>query len=330
MAESRVLDIAPASTRGTLLTALLPTLGAAGVDCSEARLSGILGHAFTFSMARGGGDVWQLANIEWCFFFRELDLLPLRFARFDAVLRGGRPAPTPEELRHMKETTWIKVVEGIERGVPSIAWGAMTLEQRETGIPGFEWNLLIGYDERNRTYRVRHLPHEPAWDVPFDGFGYCDPVQWYHVMTPAESQTVDDGDVRTRALRQAIEYAEGKRFDPGSGCNPVEAIGFSAYELWKESLLRGSADPRASLAHTSYLGWARTQAAGFVRELGLGEAGENYVTEVAALRKLEELCRGASERGSFQGAEIREAARLLDDALLAERKAIRRLGSALG
>jgi hypothetical protein len=330
MAESRVLDIAPASTRGTLLTALLPTLRAAGVDCSEARLAGILGHAFTFSMARGGGEVWQLANIEWCFFFRELDLLPLRFVRFDAVLRGGRPAPTPDELRQMKERTWIEVVAGIDRGVPSIAWGAMTLEQRESGIPGFEWNLLIGYHERNRTYQVRHLPHEPSWDVPFDGFGYCDPVQWYHVMTPAEPQAVDDGDVRTRALSQAIEYAEGKRFDPGSGCNPVGAIGFSAYELWKESLLRGSADPRASLSHATYLAWARTQAAGFLRELGLGEAAENYDTEVAALRKLEELCRGASGRGAFQASEIWEAARFLDDAILAERRAIQRLSSALG
>jgi hypothetical protein len=325
MAESRVLDVGPASTRGTLMTALLPTLGAAGLACSEARLAGILGHAFTFSMARGGGEVWQTANIEWCFFFRELDLLPLRFVSFDAVLRGGRPAPTPDELRQMKERTWTRVVEGIDRGMPSIAWGAMTLEQRESGIPGFEWNLLVGYDERNRTYRARHLPHEPSWDVPFDGFGYCDPVQWYHVMTPAEEQAVDDSGVRTRALTQAIEYAEGKRFDPPSGCNPVDAIGFSAYELWKESLLRGNAHPRNPLGHASFLVWARTQAASFLREMSLGESAEHYDTEAAALRKLEELCRGASERGSFQDSEIREASRFIDDALLAERKAIQRL-----
>jgi hypothetical protein len=329
VAESRVLEIRPASTRGTLLTALLPTLGAAGVSCSEARLAGILGHAFTFSMARGGGEVWQLANIEWCFFFRELDLLPLRFVSFDAVLRGARPAPTPEELRQMKERTWTKVVEGIDRGVPSIAWGAMTLEQRESGIPGFEWTLLIGYDGRNRTYRARHLPHEPSWDVPFDGFGYCDPVQWYHVMIPAEEQAVDGAEVKRRTLVQAIEYAEGKRFDPGSGCNPVDAIGFSAYELWKESILRESAHPGNPVGHASYLAWARTQAAGFLRELGLGEAAADYDAEVAALRKLEELCRGASERGSFQASEIRDAARLLDDALLAERKAIGRLSASI-
>ncbi len=330
MADSRVLDVRPATTRGTLLTALLPTLGAAGIACPEARLAGIFGHAFTFSMARGGGDVWQLANIEWCFFFRELDLLPLRFVSFDAVLKGGRPAPSPQELRDLKERTWIQVVEGIDRGVPSIAWGAMTVEQRESGIPGFEWNLLVGYDERNRTYEVRHLPHEPSWVVPFDGFGYCDPVHWYHVMTPAEERTVEGAAVKRRALTQAIEYAEGKRFDPGSGCNPVDAIGLSAYELWRESLLRGGAHPRNPLAHASYLVWARTQAATFLRELNLGEAAKNYDTEVAALRKLEELCRGASERGSFQGSEIWEAARLLDDTLLAERKAIQRLRSALG
>jgi len=330
MAESRVLEIRPASTRGTLLTALLPTLGAASVASSESRLAGILGHAFTFSMARGGGEVWQLANIEWCFFFRELDLLPLRFVSFDAVLRGGRPAPTPDELRDMKERTWTKVIEGIDRGIPSIAWGAMTVEQRESGVPGFEWSLLVGYDARNRTYQVRHLPHEPSWDVPFDGFGYCDPVQWYHVMTPAEEKTVDDAAIRMRALSQAVEYAEGKRFDPSSGCNPVDAVGFAAYGLWKEALLRGEGNPRHSLAHASYLGWARKQAAGFVRELGLGEPAEHYDTEVQALRRLEEVCRVAAERRKFQPSEIWEAARFLDDALLVERKAIQRLSAALG
>ena len=328
MNESRVLEILPASTRGTLMTALLPTLEASGVACSEAWLAGVLGHAFTFSMARGGGEVWQLANIEWCFFFRELDLLPLRFVSFDAVLRGGRPAPTGEQLRDMKENTWTKVVEGIDRGIPSIAWGAMTLEQRDSGTPGFEWSLLVGYDAGNRTYKARHLPHEPSWDVPFDGFGYCDPVQWYHVMTPAGEQAVDGALMRKRALGQAVEYAEGKRFDPPSGCNPVDAIGLSAYELWKEALLRENANARNALGHASYLGWARKQAASFLRDLSLSEAAEHYETEVEALRRLEEVCRGASARGGFQAAEIWEAARFLDDALLAERKAIQRLSAA--
>jgi hypothetical protein len=39
MADSRVRDVRPASTRGTLPTALLPTLGAAGHACPEARLA---------------------------------------------------------------------------------------------------------------------------------------------------------------------------------------------------------------------------------------------------------------------------------------------------
>lgn len=100
MTESRILEIQPLACPGTLLGALMPAVDAAGARCSEAWLAGILGHAFTFSMARGGGEVWQLANIEWCFFFRELDLLPIRFVSFDAVLRGGRPAPTREASCH--------------------------------------------------------------------------------------------------------------------------------------------------------------------------------------------------------------------------------------
>ncbi len=330
MTESRFLDVRPASTRGTLLTALIPTLEAAGAAHSEAWLAGILGHAFTFSMARGGGDVWQLANIEWCFFFRELDLLPLRFSTFDAVLRGGRPAPSAEELRAMKEETWKKVVEGIDRGIPSVAWGAMTVEQKASGTPGFEWCLLVGYDAGNRTYRVRHLPHEPSWEIPFDGFGYCDPVQWYHVMTPAAAQSVNRDQAITRALDQAIEYAEGKRFDPPSGCNPVDAIGFAAYELWKDALMRGNADPRTSLGHASFLGWARRQATTFLKELDRSDAAEHYDEEVAALGLLEEVCRAASGRGRFESSEVCAAARHVDDALLAERKAIQRLSDRRG
>ncbi|HJS73866.1 MAG TPA: hypothetical protein VJ921_06225 [Vicinamibacteria bacterium] len=309
---------------------MLPTLQASGAEVSEAWLAGIFGHAFTFSMARGAGEVWQTANIEWCFFFRELDLLPLRFTSFDAVLRGGRPAPSSEELRAMKEETWTNVVAGIDRGVPSIAWGAMTLEQKASGIPGFEWCLLVGYDARRRTYTVRHLPHERSWEVPFDGFGYCDPVNWYHVMSPAEKQSVNRPEAATRALDQALEYAQGKRFDPSAGCNPVDAIGFEAYGLWKEAFLRGQANPGASFGHAGFLRWARTQAAIFARELERADASEHYETEVEAVRRLEDVCRGAAGRGKFEPSEVWEAARHLDDALLAERNAIQRLSRGRG
>lgn len=129
--------------------------------------------------------------------------------------------------------------------------------------------------------KVRHLPHVPSWDVPFDGFGYSDPVQWYQVLTPGETKAVDSKDVRTRALSQANEYAKGKRFDPPAGCNPVDAIGYSAYGLWKDALLRGDGDPRHALAHASYLGWARRQASSFVRELGQTEAEAPVIRHTA-------------------------------------------------
>jgi hypothetical protein len=325
MSEARVVPIEPASTRGTFLTALLPLLDAAGVRVSEAWAASIFGHAFTFSMARGGGEVWQLANIEWCFLFRELDLLPLRFRCFDAVLRGGRPAPSPEELTAMKERTWEKVVEGIDRGVPSIAWGAMTVEQKVSGVPGFEWCLLVGYDAGARTYRVRHLPREPSWDVRFDGFGYTDPVQWYHVMTPAEVKPFDRAEVKRRAIAQAIEYAEGRRFDPTSGCNPVDAIGFAAYDLWKQTL---DSNPRSSLAHASFLKWSRAQAADFLREANESGAARHYDSEVQSLRRLEDLFRAAAERG--ESSVGKDARPLLDEALASEREAIERLKAIAG
>jgi hypothetical protein len=328
MSQERTLEIAPAATRGTLLTAFLPALAAAGAPCSEARLAATFGHAFTFSMNRNGGELWQLANIEWCFFFRDLELLPFRFESFDAVLKGARPAPTPSELQALKERTWEAVVRGIDRGVPSIAWGAMTLEQREAGIPGFEWNLIVGYDAGDRSYRIRHLPHEPSWSVPYDRFGYTDPVQWYHVMTPSEPRSVDFGFLLRRVLQQASDYASGKRFDPANGCYPVGAIGFGAFELWKGAILRGDS-PRFAPGHADYLAWSRERAGEFLRDLAnaagpavLAKAADSYFRGAASARKLHDVTRLASERSEWPLAERAEALRALDAVLDAEHAAI--------
>ncbi len=216
MAQRILEGVVPASTVGTVLGTFEPALAAAGVEISEARLAAIFGHAFTFSMANGGGDVSQLANIEWCLFFRDIELVGCRVDHFDASLKGAPPAPSPDELQKMKTQTWEKVKASIDRGVPGIAWGVMTVEQCEQGINGWEWSLLVGYDESEKSYVVRNQNNGEPWSVGYDQFGYIDGVQWYHVMVPAGPKRVDPELQLTRTLEQAVDYAHGTRMPPGA------------------------------------------------------------------------------------------------------------------
>lgn len=62
----KVLDVKPSSGFTRAVSALHPMLQAAGeVDWSTARLHGVLGNSFSFEMRKGGGKVWQEANLEW-------------------------------------------------------------------------------------------------------------------------------------------------------------------------------------------------------------------------------------------------------------------------
>lgn len=325
----KVLDnVRPESTVDTVLGTLGPTLTAAGTGMSDARLAAVMGHAFTFSMNKDGGEVWQLANIEWCLFFREMELLPLRFEHLDATLRGPRPAPTEDEVAAMKSRTWDLVRVAVDRGVPAVAWQAFTTEQRDSGVRGFAWSLLVGYDESDRTYVVRNQNQPEPWSVGFDRFGYTDPVNWYHVMVPMELRTVDPKLERSRTVAQALDYAHGRRFPPGGGCYPVDAVGLAAFELWRESLISGDAAPLPSSRYAWFLRWSRERAAAYFREWNEPEGDEivaHYRAEVESATALQELCESARNGAGFDVSTRMEAARLLDLALESERHAIRRL-----
>ena len=60
---SKVLEVVPTRTISTVVGTLHTTLQGLGQsEWSMDRLYGVLGHAFTFEMAPGGGDVWQGAR----------------------------------------------------------------------------------------------------------------------------------------------------------------------------------------------------------------------------------------------------------------------------
>lgn len=324
-----MLDVAPWQTWGTTTATLMPVLQAAHVDISFARLAAILGHSFTFSMAKGGGEVWQTANIDWGLAFGQLDLLPYELESFNAVLKGAAPAPSPETLAELKQRAWRAVIASVERGVPAIAWNARTLEQRDRGVPGAEWSCLVGYDAADKSYVVRSQFSPDPWSVPFDGFGYADPINWFCVVVLTKPKPVDAGAVTRRCLQQAVDYAHGTRFDIKNASYPVAALGFAAYELWKDAFERGDASSAVAPMHCAFLIWAREQASEYCREIGRAAATDAYAVEVEHLRKLDSVCREASSAGRFDTGSRYEAIRHLESALASDRRAIAAIESGL-
>jgi hypothetical protein len=83
----------------------------------------------------------------------------------------------------------------------------MTQAQHDQGIGAFEWGLLVGYDEQQKTYAVRHPRDKTEYTVPFGGFGYTDPVNWYHVIVPVEPEPADLQQVAIQSLKHAVAFA---------------------------------------------------------------------------------------------------------------------------
>jgi RNA polymerase sigma factor (sigma-70 family) len=329
----RVLEgIRAAQTRTTgwssLICCLQPMLSAAGIEVSVPRLAGIFGHAFSFYMRREPGNLWQDENIDWWLFWESLDLVGCRFGEVQAI--GTKAGP--EKVQQAKETTWPAVRASIDRGVPAMAWNPMTMEQKERGMGAYEWALLTGYDADKRTYTVRHKNQPLPYEVPFDGFGHTDAVQWFAVMWPTETVPVDDEEVTRRSLRQALEYAHGRRYVPREACCPVDALGLGAYDLWAQRLEEGMAADEAR-TQAGLLGWARHQAAAFCREMAssareqaaLLQAAAHYEAESGTLSQLHAVC----EDSALSRDQRAVAVGLLREATAAERAAVAAIEAAL-
>ena len=188
---NKVLEqVQPTPGGSTFIGTLYPVLQAVGGDWSIPRLQGTFGHAFSYSMKKGGEEVWQQANIDWWLLWDMLDHIGYEFDQFE--IHPKHSAPSPQELQHIKEKTWEKVKASIDRGIPAIAWQPMTVEQRDSGINAYEWALLIGYDKAKSTYTVRHQDYTNGYTVPYDQFGYTDAANWYYVIVLGEPKPFDE------------------------------------------------------------------------------------------------------------------------------------------
>lgn len=337
MVGKKVLEgVKPVKGDSTFIGTLHPALKAAGEDWSIPRLTGTFGHAFSFSMKIGDGAVWQQANIDWWLLWEMIAHIGYEFQEFQVVRNGKQPAPTPEELQSIKDQTWEKVKASINRGIPAIAWQPMTVEQQNSGVSANGWASLVGYDETKKTYTVRHQHYTTEYTVPYNQFGFTDPVGWYCVMILTQKKPFDRMTLAVKSLEHAVAFAHGTRFDRRDAPYAVDAVGFAAYQLWKQALENGDVDIGFT-EHSAWILWEmRENAAAYLREIAdrfpeassraLSDAAAFYDEEIKAIVRLVNLCK---EHESFTKATRQEAVAALDAALEAEKKAIENIEAAL-
>ena len=335
------LDVAPTRTISTVVATLHALLQETDPSAwSMDRLYGVLGHAFTFEMKEGGDDVWQEAQLDYgrgSGFFEMLPELGHGVTIFDT-------AQSDEEggFDDIVADAWDAVRASVDRGIPALVWQPMTLEMKDEGIRAGAWGMLIGYDESDETYAVRHqyigLGQE-TYPVRYDGLGTVASANWFCVLVfdrPEESVEVPE--THLRALRNAVAFAENTRWAPATGHHRGDARGLAAYPLWREAFESGEAEPEYSQYHAHDLQVFRGHAAAYLRELvevfpaaasTLQEAAEHYDRLVEIATTLHDLCAAARDEGRLSDDARVEAARLVTAALDADRSAIARIAAAL-
>ena len=337
MGGTKVLKgVKPAQGDSTFIGTLHPTLEAAGEHWSVPRLTGTFGHAFSFSMKIGDGAVWQQANIDWWLLWDMITYIGYEFQEFQIVMQEKQLALTPKELQNIKNQTWQVVKASIDHGIPAIAWQPMTVEQRDSGVSAYGWGLLVGYNEAEKTYTVRHQHYATEYTVPYDQFGAADPANWYCVMILAEKKPFDRMALDVKSLKHAVAFAHGTRFDLEDAPYGVDALGFAAYELWKHALASGDVDVGFT-EHAAWILWEmRENAAAYLREIAdrfpevssraLSDAAVFYDEEIKAIVKLVNICK---EHKSFTTPTRQEAVVTLNAALETEKKAVGKIEEAL-
>ena len=325
---SKVLDHELLPNQSTIIGALRTVFqGTELKRWSAVELQGIFGHAFNWNMDRGAGDIWQEDYLDYHFGFSETLPEIARFRVFQAY-----QATEEGDFATLKAEAWNAVRESIDRGHPAIAWQPITVEQRDAGIRAGAWGVLMGYDESEKTYTVRHQYNKSgeAYTVRYDAFGHTDPVEWFCVLVydgPAES---DPRDIHLMALRNAIAFSEGTRSESEAYLEP-DGRGLAAYEHWLEALGTEDVSAEQSGIHAYKLGRFRGHAAAYIHELvdvfpkagpQLEDAAAHYDREADVVSRLEKHCFAARDAGGFTAETRAEARTMVQEALAADGDAI--------
>ncbi|RKU31276.1 hypothetical protein C6497_01950 [Candidatus Poribacteria bacterium] len=329
-------DLKPVPSDSNFIGTLYPILNAAGGEWSIPRLNATFGNAFSFSMKKDKDVVWQHANIDWWLLWEMINDIGFEFQEYQMILNGKLPPPTPTEIKKIKEQTWNQVKSSIDQGVPAIAWQPMTVTQLKNGVNAFGWGLLVGYNEDNKTYTVRHQTYKSDYQVPYDKFGYSDPVQWYCVMILTKRKPINRIDLDIQILNNAVKFAEGSRFDLEKAAYRVDTIGFAAYAQWINLIESGEVDIGFT-EHSAWMLWEmRENAEKYLREISnyFTDETRQYITEAAAyfdieIDEVEKLVNLCKKHKQFTPPLRQEAITIIHAALDAEKMAIGKIKEAL-
>ncbi len=326
-----MVDVTPSNRGDTLPLCLAPfmqTVG--GPEWSMARLEGAMGHAFQFQMKEGGRHVMHDA-LDWGV---ALDILPhlAQFRTFNATKRD-----TDVDLPALKREARDAVRASLQKGYPSLVWQPMSDEMKANHHHGYCWGLVVGYNEAEETYTVRHPYVSDTYTIRYDAFGQTGSADWFNVRVFEEQTTVDEKTTHLTALRNAVAFANGTRYAPENR-RKDRPIGFSAYELWRAAFESEDISLEPSFHHAETLKGRRLSAATYLRELvtrfpeaaePLEAAATHYDRELESLNPLYDLCAAARESGAWTAGGRVEAARLIGEALKADRDAIANIEAAL-
>ena len=156
-------------------------------------------------------------------------------------------------------------------------------------------------------------------------------------MVLAKKKPFDRMALEVKSLEHAVAFAHGTRFDLEDAPYTVDAVGFAAYELWKQALESGDVD----VGFTEYAAWnlweMRENAAAYLREItdrfpkvpsrALSDAALFYDEEIKAIVKLVNICK---EHESFTTLKRQEAVEVLKSfTTLKRQRAVEALNAAL-
>ena len=273
-------------------------------------------------------------NLDWSL---AVDLLP-ELARFRTCEANNKSVDV--DWPAVRAEARDAAAASLERGIPVLVWQPMSLEQKESDHPAHHaycWGLIVGYDPEGETYTVRHPFVEVDYVVRYDALGPGDPGGWFNVTVWEGSTEADERATHLMALRNAVAFAEGTRFEQ-AGRPQTRPQGLAAYEAWVAAFDSANVIDKPSRHHAKILTWRRELAADYMRELTglLPEAAEpleaaaaDYDREHRALLALSALVDAAHESGEYTGDELAEARRLIAEALEADRAAVSRIEATL-
>jgi len=322
------LETMPEGPHGNFIGCIRPALRAAGCDWPVENLQAFLGPAFTFSMQRDGGNVWQAGNYEWFYFFPMLNHFGDGIQVLSGSLKGSNPV-TPEAFKALKEQAWQDIRKSIDEGIPAVIWSAMTEAQRLTGkhpLP-FMWSIVVGCNDGDGTYTVRHSGAGEI-TIRWNALGHADPVNWFCAILIRRGARLQNEKIAHRAvLDHAIRSSKGE-FPGGE----APAHGIAAWKLWLKTFEKGKVNRGAAESHANFLIQSRGAAAAYLRSVGasLGSNAQKPALDASLLyEELAQTLRQFSVCCSNDAPDDKKATELLSIALEKELKAIEKLRETL-